>query len=75
MLSRPEIGTKEHVQSWLTTKDENQTYEWLSGECPAGQYSQEFGDHHSGLNLNWINDLARIRPHTWGALAERAARY
>jgi hypothetical protein len=70
-LARPEVGTREHVLMWLATKNENQTYEWLSGECPAGQYSREFGDEHSGLNLDRLNRLAHIQPHTWGALAER----
>lgn len=74
MLARPEIGTMEHILSWLTTKNEAETYEWLSGECPAGQYSEEFGDRHAGLNLNLLNNLARLHPHTWGALYQRASK-
>jgi hypothetical protein len=73
MLQRPEIGTKEHIKLWLAGKDENETYEWLSGECPAGQYSREFGDEHIGLNLDWLNNQAKTLPHTWGALSERAS--
>jgi hypothetical protein len=72
MLSRPDVGTKEHIVSWLSTKDETKTYEWASSECPAAHYSREFGNEHSGLNLEWINGLAKIEPHTWGALTQRA---
>jgi hypothetical protein len=72
MLSRPDVGSKEHIVSWLATKGESETYIWLSGECPAAHYSREFGDERAGLNLAWINNLAEHQPHTWGALAERA---
>jgi hypothetical protein len=71
MLSRPDVGSKEHILSWLMTKDEAATYEWASSECPAAYYSREFGSEHSGLNLEWINNLAEIKPHTWGALIKR----
>jgi hypothetical protein len=74
MLSRPDVGTKEHIVSWLAAKDEAATYEWLSGQCPAGQYSEEFGDEHVGLNLSWLNTLAFDRPYTWGSLLDRAER-
>jgi hypothetical protein len=70
MLSRPDVGSKEHIQLWLDTKDASETYEWLSGDCPAGQYDREFGDAHAGLDLNWLNNLARVTyPHTFGALS------
>jgi hypothetical protein len=72
MLSRPEIGTIEHIALWLGNKPEGDAYEWASGQCPAAHYSREFGDTHIGLNLEHINNLAKIEPHTWGALAERA---
>jgi hypothetical protein len=74
MLSRPDVGTKEHIVSWLMTKNETETYEWASGHCPAAHYSMEFGDEHTGLNLEYINKLAEQKPHTWGALAERASK-
>lgn len=73
MLARPEVGSREHILSWLATKPEDESYVWLSGDCPAGQYMQEFGDQHTGLNLNLINDCARVRPHTFGALRARFA--
>jgi hypothetical protein len=73
MLARPDVGTYEHIRLWLNTRDETQTYEWASEQCPAAQYSREFGNEHSGLNLEWINNLAKIEPHTWGALADRAS--
>lgn len=72
MLSRIEVGSKAHMLQWLADKDTNESYEWLSAECAAGQYSTEFGDEHAGLNLNWLNSLALVKPHTWGALTERA---
>ena len=72
MLSRIEVGTKDHLLMWLADKDPEEAYEWLSGLCPAELYSREFGDEHIGLNLNKLNDLARIEPHTFGALYERA---
>jgi hypothetical protein len=71
MLSRPEIGTKEHIVSWFMNKDPAEAYEWASSKCPAACYSREFGNERSGLNLEWINNLAEIKPHTWGALVER----
>jgi hypothetical protein len=71
MLQRNEVGTREHILTWLASKDEAECFEWLSGECPAGQYSREFGDEHSGLNLEQLNRLAHIQPHTWGALYDR----
>jgi hypothetical protein len=74
MLARPDVGTKEHILSWLSTKDETATYEWASGQCPAAHYSREFGNEHSGLNLELINNTAKLEPHTWGALAERMSR-
>jgi hypothetical protein len=72
MLSRPDVGSDEHIVSWLMTKNPSQTYEWASGQCPAAHYSREFGDYHTPLNLTRINNLAKIEPHTWGALCERA---
>jgi hypothetical protein len=73
MLSRPDVGTKDHIQLWLGTKDASEPYEWLSGDCPAGQYSKQFGDERTGLNEQWLNDLARTTwPHTFGALYQRA---
>jgi hypothetical protein len=72
MLSRIEVGSKEHTLLWLGDKDQAETYEWNSGQCPAAQYSREFGDEHIELNLIRINTLARVEPHTWGALYERA---
>ena len=70
MLSRPDVGTKEHIQLWLTTHDENEQYEWLSAVCPAARYAEEFDVPIT--ELNWLNDLAQIWPQTWGSLAERA---
>jgi hypothetical protein len=74
MLSRPDVGTKEHIVTWLGNKPEGDSYEWLSGQCPAAHYSREFGDEHTPLNLEYINNLAKQEPHTWGALAERVCR-
>jgi hypothetical protein len=53
------------------TKGETETYEWISGNCPAAQYSKEFGNEYFGLSLEWINNLAQPAPHTFGALTER----
>lgn len=72
MLSRIEVGSREHILMWLADKDPQEGYDWLSGFCPAAQYSREFGDEHIELNLNQLNDLARVEPHTFGALYERA---
>jgi hypothetical protein len=72
MLQRTEIGTKDHVLLWLETKGD-EAYDWLTGDCPAGQYSREYGDERAGLNLERINTLAKIEPHTFGALHERAS--
>lgn len=74
MLSRIEVGSKAHVLMWLNDKDPEESYEWLSAECPAGLYSMEFGDEHAGLNLDRLNNLALVRPHTFGALHERASK-
>jgi hypothetical protein len=72
MLARPEIATREHVLMWLAAKDANERFEWLSGDCPAGQYAREFGIPNTCELMNWLNNMAQTWPHTWGALAERA---
>lgn len=74
MLSKIEVGSKEHILLWLADKDAAETYEWASGRCPAAHYSMEFGGEHTGLNLDRINALAEPQPHTWGALYERASK-
>jgi hypothetical protein len=72
MLSRPEIGTMEHVRVWLNAKDESEPFEWLSADCPAGRYAKEFGVPVRSAEMDRLNDLAHVWPHTWGALAARA---
>lgn len=69
MLSRAEIGTREHVLLWLDSKDPKEGYCWEKN-CPAEQYAAEHG-----LQNIWelpISTLASGFPRTWGALAQRA---
>jgi hypothetical protein len=69
MLSRPEIGTREHVLLWLGSKDPNARYQWEHPErCPCGQYRRE----HRAEWINQLSVLAEQQPRTWGALYERA---
>lgn len=70
MLSRPEIGTREHVLLWLDSKDPKEGYCWEK-TCPAESYAAE----HGLDQVPWtspISPLASGFPRTWGALAQRA---
>ena len=81
MLSRPEIGTREHILLWLSSKPEDQAYEWISDLCPWAQYAGEWlnfqpdimgGNAPTTPELYGLNNFARVRPHTFGALSKRA---
>ncbi len=70
MLSRPEIGTHEHIKLWLSSKNPDEGYRWQNPlDCPCGQYAREF----YGPDYKWINMIgvppALIKLNT---LAERA---
>jgi hypothetical protein len=69
MLSRPEVGTREHILLWLAGKDPDAEYQWENPQhCPCGQYGREYV-------TEWvlpISLLAELEPHTWGALYQRA---
>jgi len=81
MLSRPEIGTKEHILLWLAGKDVKAEYEWrCPHSCPAGTYSEEFYNYHYrwiegddvGRTLQEISRMAKRRPNNYGTLYKRA---
>ena len=74
MLSRPEIGTLEHIKLWVASKPQDESYEWASAGCPACLYMDEHGlsdDRPSAVRK--LNTLAHVKPHTFGALRERFA--
>jgi len=51
MLSRPEIGTREHIRLWARRpKTPNERYQWDKPPliAPAGQYARE----HYGRGLS-----------------------
>jgi hypothetical protein len=81
MLSRFEIGSREHILLWLSGRDENQSFDWNSHRnCPAGQYSREILGEDSaiwGANLNYLSSFAgavtRRGFPTFGKLYEYAA--
>ena len=74
MLSRPEIGTLEHVKLWVASKPQNESYEWLSATCPANRYIDEHGLSDDTLPaIRELNGLAHVAPHSFGALRERFA--
>jgi hypothetical protein len=53
MLSRPEIGTREHILLWCGGKDPNEKYRWENSlDCACGQYARE----HYGANYAWMSD-------------------
>jgi hypothetical protein len=73
MLSRPEIGTREHVMQWLGSKPESEPYMWMPASmCPAQVY--RFDHDLPGLwtSPNELADLAAGFPRTWGGLHDRA---
>jgi hypothetical protein len=74
MLTRPDVGTLEHIRLWLASKPAGEGYEWLSEECAWGQYCMEHYGVAQGeptAELQLLNRKARETPHTWGALYER----
>jgi hypothetical protein len=83
MLTRPEIGTVEHICLWLSNKPIDETYVWMSDLCPWAQYAIE----HLGVVPNImmggqapptpeLQQLNRVSKdvHTFGALYERMSR-
>jgi hypothetical protein len=68
MLAKPEIGTKEHIVLWLSSK--TGPYDWVNvSVCACGQYWQENVDAERpwawqrdgyviDLNMDWLNCLA-----------------
>jgi hypothetical protein len=53
MLSRPEIGTREHILLWLASKPPREKFVYESvKECACGQYSAHVYD---GDALRWTN--------------------
>ena len=72
MLTRPEIGTLEHIKLWVAGKPHDEGYEWLSADCPANRYMDEHGLADDKLPaIRGLNALAHTAPHTFGALCER----
>jgi hypothetical protein len=70
MLTRIEIGTREHILQWLESKDPTTEYCW-EASCPAESYAAE----HGLDDVPWespLSPLAGQFPRTWGALAQRA---
>ena len=50
MLSRAEIGTREHVLLWLDSKDPTAAYCWEKS-CPAESYAAEHGTRSSPMDI------------------------
>ncbi len=71
MLSRPEIGTHEHILLWMNSKDPKEGYCWEEN-CPAEQYAIEHGIEKAWTLSMPISTLASHHPRTWGDLAQRA---
>ena len=80
MLTKPEIGTAEHIRLWAAGKPEDEAYVFVSDNCPWAQYAKEHleivpnierGDAPSTPELHYVNDMARLTPHTFGALYQR----
>ena len=81
MLSRPEAGSCEHIKLWLAGKPEDEAYVFV-GFCAWVQYADYIGapvELKGGTyplpptaELVALNDLARVKPHTFGALHQRA---
>jgi len=77
MLSRPEIGSREHIMLWLASKDPRATYNWTCPfSCACATYSDDsYGQRYYWVNmlsLHDLNKLAYLRPWTYGALYKRA---
>jgi hypothetical protein len=72
MLARPEIGSREHILSWLASKPVDESYEWLSATCPCNQYGDKFDARDETPDVLQVNRLAHAQPQTFGALYERA---
>lgn len=52
MLSRPEIGSREHILLWLASKPEDKMFLWRHKDiCACGQYSFDC----TGNALAWID--------------------
>jgi len=76
MLSRPEIGTKEHILLWLASKDPQLEYSW---RCPHGCAAATYCVENYDWAYHWIDsdDLQEVsrkacpRPHTYGSLYQR----
>ncbi len=83
MLSRPEIGTREHILLWLGSKKPDETYKWeKSTTCACGQYANEhrLGEPHNegngSFSYQWgsVEHLGGFSDNSLNHLAEQHPR-
>jgi hypothetical protein len=73
MLYDPKLSERQLV-AFLETKDASESYEWLSEDCPLGQFFAACGERPM-TEFPHYYEITLPQPHTFGAALERARQY